>query len=160
MPHEGTSQPEGAGHKVPEIFLSILIVLDLPPVLRRVLIIFPHPGRNRDLGDMETDPGKEIHQVTGNMLNAVNMADDDETGNLVGDQPVPEPGVLVLDTVHALDKFLDERRVVVPAYGCREDQDIAGEHGIIHALHLIVRILEGTLAGIRAVIRVLGIVNE
>ena len=88
------------------------------------------------------------------MLDAVNMPDDDQTSTLSVMSRF-RPPVLVIDTVHAFDKFLDKRRMVVPANRRCKDEDIAGKYRIIYALHLVIRVFQGTLAGIGAVIRVI-----
>jgi len=139
---EVIGEPESAFDHVLEILLRVLVPFDLVPVLGGVLVVLPHPGGDGCFRDVEPGPDEEVQQVPGHMLDPVDMPDDDEADHLVPDQPVPEPGVLVLDGIHPLDELLDEGRMVVPPDRGREDQDIGGEHRVVDLLHLVVVILE------------------
>ncbi|NTV83729.1 MAG: hypothetical protein HGA23_05440, partial [Bacteroidales bacterium] len=65
---EMISQLKRTGDKIIQILLSVFVGLDLVPVLRCILIIFPNPCSNRNLRALESQPCKKIQQVSGNVL--------------------------------------------------------------------------------------------
>ena len=102
-------KPECACDQVAEVLLRVPVTLNLTPVFGGILIVLAHPGRDGNLRGMEPEPGKKIHEIACHMLHTINMADNDHSSDFVVDHPVPEPRVLVLNGIHPLNKFLDNR---------------------------------------------------
>ena len=88
-----------------------------------------------ELRELYAKLGEEAEELAGDGLHVVLAAGDDEAGGLVLEQVAVGEGLLVLDTVHALDHLVVQTRRGAPADGRGDEVDVGPVHqGLVDRL--------------------------